>query len=54
MKLTNAIAFSPTGGDRWRIGAEDQRVPYASREKYVQTTRDLVDSVGDPQEAASQ
>ena len=54
MKLTNAIAYSPAGGDRWRIGTEEERAPFASREKYVQTTRDLVDSVGDPQEAGSQ
>jgi hypothetical protein len=54
VKLTNAIAFSPTGGDRWRIGAEEERVPYAGGKKCIDATRDLVDSVGDPQEAGSQ
>ncbi len=54
MKLTDAIAYSPTGGDRWRIGAEEERFQFAAREKYVEATRGLVDSVGDPQEAASQ
>ena len=51
MKLTNAIAYAPTGGVLWRIGAEEERGPFAPREKYVEASRDLVDPVRDPQKA---
>jgi hypothetical protein len=53
VKLTNAIAYAPAGGELWRIGAEAERDPFAGREKYVEASHDLVDPVLDPQEAGS-
>ena len=53
VKLTNAIAYAAQGADLWRIGAKKRRVQFASGNKCIEASRDLVDPVRDPQEAGS-
>jgi len=53
VKLTNAIAYAAQGADLWRIGAKKQRVQFAGGNKGIEASRNLVDTVRDPQQGGS-